>query len=242
MHTKSLLSTLFASLFFAPFMLLSQSAVAQSVDAGNLERVSGNATITSANNQTRPATANSKIQSGDTITTAAGSEALIKMTDNTVVTLRPNSQLQFTDFKFEDKASDSMVSSLLRGTARMVSGLIGKTRPTNVAVRVRTATIGIRGTDFEIALVEEDAGSTRAGIYNYVHDGRTNVTLAQGPSADVPKDKTAFAPANLRPGESPLQILDDRPVFLQSGGGFDALMQSLTSQPLNVIQQMPQFR
>ena len=66
--------------------------------------------------------------------------------------------------------------------------------------------------------------------------------LAQGPSADVPKDKTAFAPANLRPGESPLQILDDRPVFLQSGGGFDALMQSLTMQPMNMIQQMPQFR
>ena len=242
MHAKSLLSTLFASLFFAPLMLLSQSAAAQSVDAGNLERLSGNATITSANNQTRPASANSKIQSGDTITTAAGSEVLIKMTDDTVVTLRPNTQFQFTDFKFENKAGDSMVSSLLRGTARMVSGLIGKARPTNVAVRVRTATIGVRGTDFEVALVEEDAGTTRAGIYNFVHDGRTNVTLAQGPSADVPKDKTAFAPANLRPGESPLQILDDRPVFLQSGGGFDALMQSLTSQPINVIQQMPQFR
>ena len=66
--------------------------------------------------------------------------------------------------------------------------------------------------------------------------------LAQGPNADMPKDKTVFAPANLRPGESPLQILDDRPVFLQSSGGFDALMQSLTMQPMNMIQKMPQFR
>jgi FecR protein len=229
-------------LILAVSLLLAQGANAQAVDAGNLERVSGSATITSANNQTRTATANTKIQPGDTITTATGSEALIKMTDDTVVTLRPNTQFQFTDFKYDNKPTDSMVSTLLRGTARMVSGLIGKSRPTNVAVRASTATIGIRGTDFEIALVAQDEGNTRAGIYNYVHDGRTNVTLAQGPSADVPKDKTAFAPANLRPGESPLQILDDRPVFLQSGGGFDALMQSLTMQPINVIQQMPTFR
>lgn len=242
MHTSSASAKLIAFLLIPPLLLLAQGAAAQTADAGNLERISGTATITSANNQTRSATANTKIQSGDIVSTAAGSEALIKMTDNTVVTLRPNTQLQFNDFKFEEKATDSMLSTLLRGTARMVTGLIGKTRPANVAVRVSTATVGIRGTDFEIALVAEDDGATRAGVYNYVHDGRTNVTLAQGPSADVPKDKTAFAPANLRPGESPLQILDDRPVFLQSGGGFDALMQSLTMQPMNIIQQMPQFR
>lgn len=39
-----------------------------------------------------------------------------------------------------------------------------------------------------------------------------------------------------------LQILDSRPVFLQSGGGFDTLMQSITNLPLNIIQQMPQLR
>jgi hypothetical protein len=39
-----------------------------------------------------------------------------------------------------------------------------------------------------------------------------------------------------------LYILDTTPIFLQQGGGFDALMQSLTMQPINVIQQMPVFR
>ena len=190
----------------------------------------------------RRATQNEKIQSGETVTTEAGSEALIKMADNSVVAVRPNTQIQFTDFKFENKSTDSSISTLFRGTARFVTGLLGKNNASNVKLIARTATIGIRGTDYEVALVDTDTTDTRAGIYNFVHDGATNVQLAQGPAADVRKDQTAFAPSNLRPGESALQILDSRPAFLQSGGGFDTLMQSITNLPLNIIQQMPQFR
>ncbi len=41
-----------------------------------------------------------------------------------------------------------MLVSLLRGTLRMVTGLIGKTHPDAVRVETQTAVIGIRGTDF----------------------------------------------------------------------------------------------
>ena len=40
--------------------------------------------------------------------------------------------------------------------------------------------------------------------------------------------ETAFAPEKLNPGEDPLQLLRDRPLFLEQGGGLDALIQSLT--------------
>lgn len=219
---------------------LSSSVLAQ--NAGTIDKLSGNATITSANNQTRKAEPNAKIQSGDTITTEGKSEALVKMADNSVVALRQNTQFQFTNFKFEEKRTDSSISTLIRGTARLVSGLIGKSNPENMKVAAKTATIGIRGTDFEVAVVEQDTADTRAGIYNFVHDGATNVLLAQGPTSDVRKDQTAFSPANPRPGESLLQIMDNRPSFLQSGGGFDALMQAVTNAPQNIIMQMPTFR
>ena len=237
MKAKTKLATLLTALLFSHF-----AATAQAADAGNIERASGTVTVSGPNGQPRAASPNTKIQSGDTLTTDARSEALVKMADNSVIALRPNTTFQFTNFQFEEKPTDSVVSTLLRGTARMVSGLIGKSRPNNVALRASTATIGIRGTDFEVALVEADTQESRAGIYNYVHDGGTNISLAQGPSAEVAKDKTAFAPANPRPGEAALQILDTRPVFLQSGGGFDAVMQSVTNLPMNIIQQMPSFR
>ena len=68
-------------------------------------------------------------------------------------------------------------------------------------------------------------------IYDYVHDGATNIRLTQlDKSLDVKKSQTAFAPDKPKPGEEPLQILRERPIFLQQGGGMDALIQSITIQ------------
>jgi hypothetical protein len=208
--------------------LASISAVA--ADAGAIQQLSGNVTITSVDKNQRKAGQTEKVQSGDTITTDARSEALIRMADESTVLLRPNTQFQFTDFKFEQKSTDTSVLSILRGTARMISGIIGKSTPTRVAVRASTATIGIRGTDFEVSVVNEDSPQVRAGVYNYVHDGSTNIQIATGQNTDVRKEQIAFAPDKPNPGEEPLQILREVPIFLQQGGGLDSLIQSITIQ------------
>jgi hypothetical protein len=192
-------------------------------------------TITSADKVSRKTGDGEKIQSGDTVTTDAKSEVLIKMADDSTVVLRPNTQFQFTDYKFEKKPTDSSFVTLLRGTARMVTGLIGRRNATNVRVDAITATIGIRGTDFEVAVITEDTADARAGVYDHMHDGVTNIRIASGQSLDVKKKQTAFAPDKPRPGEEPLQILRETPIFLQQGGGLDALIQSITIQ-------IPMFR
>ncbi len=69
-----------------------------------------------------------------------------------------------------------------------------------------------------------------------VHDGATNIKLTQmDKNLDVKKNQTAFAPDKPKPGEEPLQILKETPIFLQQGGGLDALIQSITIQ-------IPMFR
>jgi len=204
------------------------SWAAAAADAGAIQQLSGTVTIISADKSSRRAGQSDKIQSGDIVTTDARSEALIKMADESSVVVRQNTQFQFTDFKFEQRASDISIFSVLRGTARMISGLIGKNSPSRVSVRAPTATIGIRGTDFEVAVIPEDSPGARAGIYNYVHDGATNIQIASGQNTDVRKEQTAFAPDKPNPGEDPLQILRDTPIFLQQGGGLDALIQSIT--------------
>ena len=201
-------------------------------DVGTIQELSGTVNIIGADNRTRVAGPRESIQPGDTLQTAPRSEVLIKMADDSKVVLRQNTRFQITDFKFEQKPTDSSIVSILRGTARMISGLIGKNSPSQVAVRATTATIGIRGTDFEVSVVESDTAEARAGVYNYVHDGGTNIRIAAGQSLDVRKDQTAFAPQNLRPGEEALQILRETPIFLQQGGGLDALIQSIVIQPL----------
>jgi hypothetical protein len=210
--------------------------------SGSIDQVSGVVTVTGADKVSRKAGSKEQIQSGDTITTEAKSEVVIKLADESVVALRPNTQFTVTEFKYEKKPTDTTQFSLLKGAARFLTGLVGRASPDRVRITAATATVGIRGTDFEVVLVAVDEPDKRAGIYDYVHDGATNIQLASGPALDVKKSQTAFAPDKPKPGEPALYILDTTPIFLQQGGGFDAMMQSLTNQPINVIQQMPMFR
>jgi len=218
------------------------SGGALATDAGSIEKLSGDVTITNAKNESRRASARDTIQSGDRIVTAPKSEVMIKMADNSVVALRPATTFQINSFKYEQKPTDSSFMSIVLGTARLITGLIGKEDRGAYRITANTATIGIRGTDFEVSVVAEDSADVRAGVYDYVHEGRTNIQIASGQNLDVNKDLTAFAPEHLRPGEEPLQLLPQPPLFLQQSGGFDTLMQSLTIMPTAIIHQMPMFR
>jgi hypothetical protein len=204
-------------------------------DAGSVQEMTGTVVIIGADNRTRPAGPRESIQAGDTLQTASRSEVLINMADDSKVVLRQNTRFQITEFKFDQKPTDSSIVSILRGTARMISGLIGKNTPSQVAIRASTATIGIRGTDFEVSVIAEDTPEARAGVYNYVHDGGTRIQIATGQSLEVRKEQTAFAPQNLQPGEEALQILRETPIFLQQGGGLDAIIQSIVIQPPPMI-------
>ena len=218
----------FAVAAFSAIILTVAAQETSAQDAGAIQELSGTVMIMGADRTTRRAGPRARIRSGDTIPTEGKSEAVIKMADDSSVILRQNTQFQFTDFRFENKPTDSALSAIIRGTARMISGLVGKNYPTQVAVRASTATIGIRGTDFEVAVITEDTPEGRAGVYNFTRDGATNIRIASGQNLDVRKEQTAFAPEKPNPGEEPLQLLRDRPVFLQQGGGLDALIQSLT--------------
>ncbi|MBL8376821.1 MAG: FecR domain-containing protein [Burkholderiales bacterium] len=200
-------------------------------NAGTVQRVTGNAVIIGTDNAQRPATARETVRSGESIRTEAGGEVLVRMVDDSSVALRQNTLFQFTEVRHERRATDSFLSNLARGSARIVSGLIGRQNPGGVRVNAATATIGIRGTDFEVAVIEEDGPQARAGVYNHVYDGRTNISLAQGPATDVQRRQTAFAPQRPNPGEEALQILRDTPIFIQQGGGLDALIQSINVPP-----------
>jgi len=204
---------------------MSTSLMAQ--EAGKIMRVTGNATVSSASNQTKEAAKDDVINTGDTITSSKESQVLIRMKDNSSLLVRADSKIKIAAFQFENKPTDNAKTTVIAGTLRAVSGSIGKGQPDNVKYEAGTATIGIRGTDIEVAIVAEGA-KDRAGIYNYVYDGETVMALNTGEKANVEKELTGFTPAKLLPGEPRLQILRDRPAFLQTGG-FDALINQLTA-------------
>ena len=207
------------------------SGIAQ--EAGTIARLSGKASITAADNTTRDAKANEGVNTGDVITTAAGAELLVRFKDNSTMIVRSDSKVKISQFRFEKKPTDTVNTSLVSGTLRAVSGQIAKAQPANVKYDAGAATIGIRGTDIEVSIVPEGA-KDRAGIYNFVHSGETQMSLDTGEQTIVGKDLSGFAPKDLQPGEQRLQLLRDRPAFLTSGG-FDALLQQLTAPRIPMI-------
>lgn len=168
-----------------------------------------------------------KVNAGDRIVTGAKDQVFLRMIDKSKMIIRPNSEVILESLVYKKKPTDKQETSVLKGTIRAVSGGVGKSARDNVKFSAGTATIGIRGTDIELAIIG-DGETDRAGIYNFVHDGLTEMQLASGESAIIEKEKSGFTPKDPKPGEPLLQILDDRPAFLRSSG-FDTLMRQLTN-------------
>ena len=103
------------------------------------------------------------LQEGDRLTTSDGASAIIKLQDGTRMTIRPNSELVLQQYQFKENAdNNSMVMSLLRGGLRAVTGLISKSSPNAARIQTNTATIGIRGTDFDARICAKDCGAEGA--------------------------------------------------------------------------------
>lgn len=117
-----------------------------------------------------------QLREGDRLTTADGASAIIRMQDGTRMTVRPNSELVLSQYQFKENAQDnSMLMQLVRGGFRAVTGLISKNSPSAARVQTNTATIGIRGTDFDARLCSRDCAAEASRINE---SARPNAVLA----------------------------------------------------------------
>jgi hypothetical protein len=123
--------------------------------AGIVKSVRGDVQLLSGSAKARAAMAGDNVAPIDRLQTGADSGASVVLRDGTTLVVGPSSRLDLKQFHFDSTTQDGgMVVSLLRGTLRMVTGLIGKTHPDAVRVETQSAVIGIRGTDF---IVETDS-------------------------------------------------------------------------------------
>lgn len=117
-----------------------------------------------------------QLREGDRLTTADGASAIIRMQDGTRMTVRPNSELVLSQYQFKENAQDNgMLMQLVRGGFRAVTGLISKNSPNAARVQTNTATIGIRGTDFDARLCSRDCAAEASRINE---SARPNAVLA----------------------------------------------------------------
>jgi hypothetical protein len=228
--TRRITSVLAAALL-APLLAFAQ---------GQVQHLSGTLHVQRADGSIRILSEKSQVLTGDVVSTERDSYAQIKMTDGGQITLRPNTQLRIEGYQFSEKEpeKDNFVFALLKGGLRAVTGLIGK-RVNRDAYKLRTATatVGIRGTDFNAIEVAPPAPgqSTPAdapapGVYVVVSDGAVVVTsggldlLATAGQTVYSGDPNVPAsiippPANLPDVTPPASFGADNPTAINGGQG-----------------------
>ena len=132
-------------------LLLALAANAWSAEgAGSVKTLTGSASVI-RESSVLPVSAGQLLYRGDRIVSGQDSYVGIMLYDDTRLTLGPASELQIRAFEFNPSSyAGGIAVSFLKGTVRVVTGLIGKNAPENVQFNTPTASIGIRGTEFVV--------------------------------------------------------------------------------------------
>lgn len=101
-----------------------------------------------------------KVYQDDRIVTGGTSSVGITLNDDTRISLGSFSSFKITQFAYDQNTGKgSFIGSILKGTLRFVTGMIGKVSPESITIRTNSSTIGIRGTDFIVNVGDQDEAS-----------------------------------------------------------------------------------
>lgn len=151
---------MFRSICFTLFTLslsLSLNSWADNNKIGSLRNVSGDSFIQRVEqSENLKATDGMAVYQNDLITTNSDSSLGIIFKDRSRMSLGPNSKLTVNKYVFNPSQKKySMLTKMLKGSAKYTSGKISKLSPGSVLFQTPDATISSRGTSF-LVIVEEN--------------------------------------------------------------------------------------
>jgi hypothetical protein len=130
---------------------LAVAAPAIAADNIGLVKVSkGNVTI-QRGSEKLPANVGVGLQASDTIVTGADGSAGITFTDNSLVSVGPNSVFSIDKYSFDSTTHQGeFAGNLKQGRLAAVSGKMVKQSPESMTIRTPSAIMGVRGTEFVV--------------------------------------------------------------------------------------------
>jgi len=165
--------------------------------AGRFVSVTGDVGVVGSDGARRTAERGGDIREGDTIVTGDSALAQARMSDGGLISVRADSEFKLEQFGYKgrDDRNASFVVSILKGGFRTITGLIAQVNRSGYRISTPSATIGVRGTHFEVVHVLPQIASQQvpAGTYNRVFEGITTVQNPGGTLLQVVRDQTAFA-------------------------------------------------
>lgn len=169
--------------------------------AGEVALAQGSVTDTASDGSKRELKDGDDVYPGDSFVLGSDSYLDLDLEDTGRILLRPNTSFQIKSFHYEADAHDPSAPTgadgqplikpqqpenaffrLIKGGLRAIDGVIGHTSPQNYGVETPVATIGVRGTTFDVrycgADCQDEADQTGApadGLYTSVDDGSIGV-------------------------------------------------------------------
>ncbi len=125
---------------------------AAQAEIGQIKTAKGQVSV-DRKGQVLPGQVGMLLEASDVLKTGADGSVGLTMRDNSLLSAGPNSILALERFEFDPTTSQGRFDSQLRrGTLAVVSGRIAKQSPEAMTVRTPSAVLGVRGTEFVVAV------------------------------------------------------------------------------------------
>ena len=155
---------------------------------------------------------NSVLYEHDLVITSADSYAVLAFKDKGIMTLQEKTKFEIKEFKYtKNEKTDRAVYNFITGGLRVLSGKIGKVNKQNFSIKTPVATIGIRGTGFDLVYkgnksancsVLDDKKCTKAsGLKAYVWNSEIVQTNASGSFKLKENQSNNIASESIQPEE-----------------------------------------
>ena len=167
-------------------LVIAAGAPLAHADKGQVTHLSGVLSAKKPDGTIRVLAERSEVSSGDVLTSEKNTYANIRFSDGSQMTMKPASSVKVDKFAYQqDKAADdSFAVTLLQGGLRLVTGIVGSRNRAKFEVKTNTATIGIRGTTFNVddctASGEGCPAGVEPGIYVGVSNGSVTLSNSEG--------------------------------------------------------------
>lgn len=162
----------------------------------------------------------SEVYTSDTVMTHSGAKAQLRFTDGSMLALKPDSHFSIESYQYNSGDEDGKaVYNLLKGGMQTITGAIGRKNKENYALKTPTATIGIRGTYYQLKSCQGDcfnsAGASEPdGLYGGVKGGAIQITNSSG-SYTINVGEYFY----MADPEAPVVMLEKPPAILGAGEG-----------------------
>ena len=240
MHAK-ISTVVSATLLTLSALVLALPAYAQGSEAGKVLMSLGDVKV-NRGGQLIPLKKGDPVQTGDVILTGPTSNAQVRMSDGAVMAIRSQTEFKINEYSFNGKAdgTEKASLSLVKGGVRAVTGVIGRENKDNLKVDAVVATIGIRGTGFNIVYCQANCSNAdktpaKDGLYAGVFEGK--VTVANENTSGV---YGVNEPVLVESKTSSIARLKEIPAFLRDPLAGQVIVPKKAESVVNPVEQAVQ--